>query len=158
MEKSIQEIIDNIVKKTGLSSVSILAYHNGVKDLKGVGFTNSSMRFESVNKGVKKIITQFQSIPVSTMVDMLIELNRSNKKYVVIDSDHSQAGMTQKYFGIEKSYNFLIGEDISSGVLSCCFNDNNKELSEQDILYIKSQIVGLKVTIKNLKLWKFLGL
>jgi hypothetical protein len=159
-EKKIQEIISNIQIKLDLCRVGLIQYHNGNKDFNGVGFNNASMRYEVVTdkRKVERIMSSFQNVPVSTVINMLIELNRTNKGYVVhSDEDNDEQGHTAKYYGVKRAYNFRLGEDISKGVLTCVFT-KDRHLTDEDIKFIKSQIVGIKLATKNLKYWTLLGL
>jgi hypothetical protein len=160
-EKKVQHILDNMVERLDLCRASIINYHNGNKDFHGIGFNNSSMRFESLSKirNIDKIITKYQSIPVSTTIDMLVELNRSNSGYVIHSSDgDNESSHTAKFYGINKAYNFLLGEEVSEGMLSLVFTEPNRSLSPEQITYVKTQIVGIRLATKDLKSWTLLGL
>jgi hypothetical protein len=160
-EKKVQHILDNIVERLDLCRASIISYHNGNKDFNGIGFNNATMRFESLsrNRPIDKIITKFQSIPVSTVVDMLVDLNRSTIGYVIHNSEgDSESSHTAKFYGVNKAYNFLLGQEVSEGVLSLVFTEPNRNLSPEQINYVKTQIVGIKLATKDLKSWTLLGL
>lgn len=135
----INEELSIIRDKFGFSRVSLIDYHNGTENFKGLSFKNVSMRNEVVDIKTSRMIGEFQNIPCSIVADMLVKLEESKKGYVVVGDDgDDQTSITHRMYGVKQSYNFKLGKTLVDGVVSCAFTDNKYDLTQDEIIEIKA--------------------
>jgi hypothetical protein len=135
----INEELSIIRDKFGFNRVSLIDYHNGTENFKGLSFKNASMRNEVVDVRTSRIISEFQNIPCSIVADMLIKLEESKKSYIVVgDNGDDQTSITHRMYGVKQAYNFKLGKTLVDGVVSCAFTDNKCDLTQDEIIEIKA--------------------
>lgn len=137
----INQELSTIRDKFGFNRVSLIDYHNGTENFKGLSFKNASMRNEVIDIRTRPLISEFQNIPCSIVADMLVKLEESKKNYIVVtDQGDSETAITHRMFGVKKAYNFKLGKTLVDGVISCVYTENDHDLSEEDILDIKASL------------------
>jgi hypothetical protein len=140
-DEEINKILSEIRSTYGFSRASLVEYHNGISSLAGFGFKHATIINESTDDITKPIILQFQNIPTSLIAKMLVALEKSQTGYLVVNEDFPDEStqITQKMYGVKQSWNFKLSNSLVDGCLSLVSNNENIELSDDDILDIKSK-------------------
>lgn len=146
----INEQLSTIRDIYGFNRVSLIDYHNGTENFKGLSFKNASMRNEVIDVKTKPIISEFQNIPCSIMADTLIKLEESKLGYVISsDQGDLPTAITNKMFGIKHSYIFKLGKTLVDGAVNCVFTDEINNLSTDEILEIRAIIQRIYLIRNN---------
>lgn len=149
----INKELDHIVVRLDASRVCVVDYHNGTSNYAGIPFNFASMSYEAHDPNITPILSKFQSVPISPMVNMLLKLNSSETGYVkTTDEDQDQdLNILHKVYGTTCSYNFKIGQNLVDGVLSINWNNDNVELSKETIDDIRVSIYRINSLISKIK-------
>lgn len=149
----INKELDHIVVRLDASRVCVVDYHNGTSNYAGIPFNFVSMSYEAHDPNISPILSKFQSVPISPMVNMLLRLNSSSTGYVkTTDADSDQdLNILHKVYGTICSYNFKIGPSLVDGVLSINWNSENVDLSQEEIDDIKVSIYRISSLISKIK-------
>lgn len=140
-DDDINKILSELRSTYGFNRASIIEYHNGTASLAGFGFKHATMTNESTDDVTKPIIIEFQNIPCSLIANMLMELEKSTKGYLVVDEDYPDENIriTNRMYGIKESWNFKLGTSLVDGCLSLVSTNNKVALTPEDILDIKAK-------------------
>ena len=142
----INQELASLRDKYEFNRASLIDYHNGVSSFQGVSFKNASMRNEMTDINTKSIIKDFQNIPCAILATMLIELENSPDGYSVTTDDmDNETAITYRMYGIKKAYNFKVGKNLTEGVVSLLLNEDNVNLTPEDIKDIKGYIQRIRL-------------
>ena len=142
----INQELASLRDKYEFNRASLIDYHNGVSSFQGVSFKNASMRNEMTDINTKSIIKDFQNIPCAILATMLIELENSPEGYSVTTDDmDNETAITYRMYGIKKAYNFKVGKNLTEGVVSLLLNEDNVNLTPEDIKDIKGYIQRIRL-------------
>lgn len=153
ISQEISKELDHLIVKLEASRACIIDYHNGTSNYAGVPFNFASMSYEAHDPNVSSILSKFQAIPISPMVNMLVNLNNSRDGFVrTTSSDQDQdLNILHKVHGTVCSYNFKIGSSLVDGVLSINWNNESVELSPEEIYEIRVSIFKIRSLISKIK-------
>jgi len=150
--EKINQVLSEIKSRYGFNMVSIIDYHNGTTTFGGFSLKYGSMSFETCDDITKGIITEFQNIPCSLVSDMLVDLERNPDGYVIVttqENSYSESvDITQTMYGVERAYNFRIGNSLINGCVSCVYTNSEYKkikITEEDIQWIKAQILKIQL-------------
>lgn len=151
--EQISKELDHVLVKVGASRVSVIEYHNGTSSYAGIPFNFASMSYEAHDPNIYPMVNEFQAIPISPMVNMLLELNKSSDGYIRTTNQDQDKDMNilQRVYGTICSYNFKMGLSISEGVLSISWNNKMVNLSQEDIDDIKVSIYRIRSLTAKIK-------
>lgn len=142
----INQELSSLRDKYEFNRTSLIDYHNGITSFQGVSFKNASMRNEMTDINTKSIIKDFQNIPCAILATMLIELENSPEGYSVTTDDmDNETAITYRMYGIKKAYNFKVGKNLTEGVVSLLLNEDNVNLTPEDIKDIKGHIQRIRL-------------
>lgn len=148
----INQILAEIRSKYGFNRVSIIDYHNGITTFGGFSLRFGSMTYESTDDVTKPLITEFQSIPCSLVSEMLVDLERNPTGYVMVTTQENtyseSVDITHTMYGVERAYNFRIGNSLINGCVSCVYTNSEYtkiKIDEEDIQWIKAQILKIQL-------------
>ena len=142
----INQELASLRDKYEFNRASLIDYHNGVSSFQGVSFKNASRRNEMTDINTKSIIKDFQNIPCAILATMLIELENSPDGYSVTTDDmDNETAITYRMYGIKKAYNFKVGKNLTEGVVSLLLNEDNVNLTPEDIKDIKGYIQRIRL-------------
>jgi hypothetical protein len=153
VSEQISKELDHILVKYGASRVSVIEYHNGTSSYAGIPFNFASMSYEAHDPNIYPMLGEFQAVPISPMVNMLLTLNNSTAGYIRTTDQDSDKDMNiiQKVYGTICSYNFKMGVNISEGVLSISWNNKLANLTQDDIDDIKVSIYRIRSLTSKIK-------
>ena len=142
----INQELASLRDKYEFNRASLIDYHNGISSFQGVSFKNASMRKKMTDINTKSIIKDFQNIPCAILATMLIELENSPEGYSVTTDDmDNETAITYRMYGIKKAYNFKVGKNLTEGVVSLLLNEDNVNLTPEDIKDIKGYIQRIRL-------------
>ena len=153
VSQEILKELDHIVVRLDASRVCIIDYHNGTSNYAGVPFNFASMSYEAHDPNVSPILSKFQCVPISPLVNMLLKLNTSSEGYIKStnsDQDHDLS-ILHRVHGTVCSYNFKIGPSLVDGVLSINWNNSEVNLQPDEIDDIMVSIYRIKALISKIK-------
>jgi len=142
----INQELASLRDKYDFNRTSLIDYHNGVQSFQGISFKNASMRNEMTDINTKPIIKDFQNIPCSILATMLIDLENSPEGYSITTDDmENETAITYRMYGIKKAYNFKVGKNLTDGIVSLLLNEDNVNLTPEDIKDIKGYIQRIRL-------------
>lgn len=151
IDNEINRELQTLTDRIDANRCSIIKYHNGIESFDGCSFTYATMTHETVDQNTTKMIEKFQKIPLSLFSESLVKLSHSPSKYIIIDSDDSNSGIMQAGWNVKRTYNFMLNEKLSTGILCCAYTEQPKELTEEQILEIKSVAYKINVLLDKKK-------
>lgn len=140
-DDEINKILSELRSTYGFNRASLIEYHNGISSLADFGFKHATMTNESTDDFTKPIILGFQSIPCSLIANMLMELEKAPRGYVVVHDDYPDEGIkiTHRMYGMKESWYFRLGSSLVGGTLVLTSTSSRIDLTEDDILDIKAK-------------------
>lgn len=151
LDVNIKEELKFIVNKFGFNRVSIVKYHNGTESFDGFSFNYATITHEEVDDITVGIISEFQKIPLTSFSEVLKDIKDSPNKYNVLDSDSTHSGIMQAGWNVIQSWNFMLSDRISDGIICCAMTQIPNSLSEADIREIKSVVYKVNLLLNKRK-------
>lgn len=149
VDVQIQKELKHIVDKYGFNRASIIKYHNGMESFDGFSFNYATMTHEETDDGTAKMLDRFQKIPLTSFAEALKLLKDSPEHYHVVNSDHSNPGIMQAGWHVKQSWNFMLSDRISSGIVCLAMSYSAKSLTDEQILEIRSVVYKINMLMNK---------
>lgn len=151
IDMQIKRELKYVVDKIGFNRVSVIKYHNGTESFDGFSFNFATMTHEEVDDITVRILKDFQKIPLTSFTEVLYNLKNTDDRYVVVKSDGSNSGIMQAGWNVEQSYNFLLSDRVSDGIICCANTHIHTELTQQQILEIRAIAYKINLLLSKRK-------
>jgi len=153
IREKIRRILVRIRSVSGANRVSILEYHNSQYSLSGLPFDFCSMTYEDTDDKTKELITTFQKFPISPAAEMLLRLNDSKIGHTKDSSTSNDISISQviRSWGTTTAINFRLGNNVKEGVLCLSWSDIDADLTDEQYLQIKSEILSININLEKIK-------
>ena len=131
----INEVLVELRAITGANRVAIVEYHNGSTAINGLPFNYASMTYEKTDQTTREMLMNFQKIPISSISELLLDVHAAENGVVKVNEEYKYKDVIEfhRYYGVETTYNFRIGNHIKYGTVHIMWINEDVSLS-QDML------------------------
>jgi len=149
----INEVLVEVRALTGANRVAVMEYHNGNAAMNGLPFNYASMTYEKTDQTTRDMMPSFQKMPISALCEVLLDVHNSQKGYVKVNENYKyeDAVEVQKYYGIDTSYIFRIGNHIKHGTVHIMWINENPELQEEELEIIHYKVMYINELMEKMK-------
>jgi len=149
LDREINRELKTLVDVTGANRCSIVKYHNGTETFDNFSLNYASMTHEETDDITSKLIEKFQKVPLSLFSEALLNLLKNPEKFSIVDANESEPGIMQSGWNVQRSYNFMLSDKLSNGILCVAYTQTAPDLSREKILLCKATAYKINVLLNK---------